>query len=105
MERVVETHGGPGEAEPALRPFGATGDGDVLGHIRAHGVLLPLPFDGLGWTRRPGAYDDKYRPNVEQELQKLFPDGKRPPYHVLNVAPKGLRHERIQAVTTACVPG
>ena len=47
--------------------------------------------------------DDKYRANLETELQKLFPDGKRPAYHVLNVSPKGLRHERVQAVTTACI--
>ena len=49
------------------------------------------------------AMDDKYRANLETELQKLFPDGKRPAYHVLNVSPKGLRHERVQAVTTACI--
>jgi enamine deaminase RidA (YjgF/YER057c/UK114 family) len=47
--------------------------------------------------------DDKYRANLEHELHKMFPDGKRPTYHVLNVAPKGLRHERVQAVTTACI--
>ena len=48
--------------------------------------------------------DDKYRPVLDAELNKLFPNGSRPPYHVLNVAPKGLRHERVQAVTTARVP-
>jgi hypothetical protein len=47
--------------------------------------------------------DDKYRANLETELQKMFPDGKRPAYHVLNVAPRGLRHERVQAVTSACI--
>ncbi len=48
--------------------------------------------------------DDKYRANLEAELKKMFPDGKRPGYHILNVAPRGLRVERVQAVTTACVP-
>jgi enamine deaminase RidA (YjgF/YER057c/UK114 family) len=49
--------------------------------------------------------DDQYRTVLETQLSKLFAPGtKRPAYHVLNVAPKGLRHERVQAVTTACIP-
>lgn len=48
--------------------------------------------------------DDKYRPVLDTQLEKLFASGERPAYHVLNVAPQGLRHERVQAVTTACIP-
>jgi enamine deaminase RidA (YjgF/YER057c/UK114 family) len=49
--------------------------------------------------------DDGYRPVLEQQLQKLYPDAAdRPAHHILNVAPKGLRVERVQAVATACIP-
>ena len=50
--------------------------------------------------------DDAYRPLVPAGLAKLCPDPtQRPAYHILNVAPSGLRGERVQAVTTACVRG
>ncbi len=43
--------------------------------------------------------DDAYRPTAHNQIAKNFPDpARRPTYHVLNVAPAGLRHERIQAV-------
>lgn len=48
--------------------------------------------------------DDAYRSVAEEQVAKHFPDpALRPAYHVLNVAPSGLRHERIQAVATAAV--
>ncbi len=43
--------------------------------------------------------DDAYRPTAHNQIAKNFPDAAlRPAYHVLNVAPAGLRNERIQAV-------
>jgi len=49
--------------------------------------------------------EDAYRAAVLKEWAKMFPDVKRqPPYHVLNVAPSGLRGERVEAVVVARVP-
>ena len=46
--------------------------------------------------------EDAYRDLVLKEWVKMFPDsGRQPPYHVLNVAPSGLRGERVQAVVVA----
>src|SRR5204863_1547326 len=46
--------------------------------------------------------DDAYRDVVRSELEKTFPDPtKRPTYHMLNVAPSGLRGEMFEAVITA----
>lgn len=46
--------------------------------------------------------DDAYRPIAENQVIKMFPDEtRRPTYHVVNVAPAGLRHERVQAVIAA----
>ncbi|MCZ6624501.1 MAG: hypothetical protein O7B35_09785 [Deltaproteobacteria bacterium] len=48
------------------------------------------------------AMDDAHRATILKEWGKLFPDTKRqPPYHVLNVAPSGLRGERVEAVVVA----
>ncbi len=48
--------------------------------------------------------DDAYRAAVLKEWAKMFPDAKRqPPYHILNVAPLGLRVERVEAVVVARV--
>lgn len=49
--------------------------------------------------------EDAYRDLVLKEWIKIFPDARRqPPYHILNVAPSGLRGERVEAVVVACVP-
>lgn len=49
--------------------------------------------------------EDAYRDLVLKEWEKIFPDAKRqPPYHILNVAPSGLRGERVEAVVVARVP-
>ncbi len=41
--------------------------------------------------------DDAYRDLVEKEWSKMFPDERhQPPRHTLNVAPSGLRGERVQ---------
>lgn len=49
--------------------------------------------------------DDGYRQVAHDQVAKIYPDAaKRPSYHVLNVAPSGLRNERIQAVVVASVP-
>lgn len=46
--------------------------------------------------------DDAYRAVVQAELEKTFPDpARRPTYHMLNVAPLGLRGEMFEAVLTA----
>ena len=50
--------------------------------------------------------DDAYRDVIEKEWSKMFPDeGHRPPRHTLNVAPSGLRGERVQAVVVAQMAG
>ncbi len=50
--------------------------------------------------------DDVYRATVLKEWGQLFPDAMRqPPYHFLNVAPLGLRGERVEAVVVARVSG
>ncbi len=49
--------------------------------------------------------DDAHRATVLKEWGKFFPDTKsQPPYHVLNVAPSGLRGERVEAVVVARIP-
>ncbi len=48
--------------------------------------------------------DDAYRSTAHDYVAKNFPDpARRPAYHVLNVAPSGLRNERIQAVVTMAI--
>lgn len=48
--------------------------------------------------------DDAYRAAAEEQVVKMFPDpAARPAYHILNVAPSGLRNERVQAVIAASV--
>lgn len=48
--------------------------------------------------------DDSYRKVADDQMAKSFPDAaRRPSYHVLNVAPSGLRNERIQAILAASV--
>lgn len=48
--------------------------------------------------------NEDHRGMMEDRIAALFPDaGNRPPYHVLNVAPKGLRGERFEVVATARV--
>jgi len=46
---------------------------------------------------------DEFRPLIEQGVDALADSSKRPTYHVVNVAPSGLRGERFEVVTTACV--
>ncbi len=49
--------------------------------------------------------DDAHRATVLRQWGKLFPDPTRQaPYHVLNVAPSGLRKERVRAVVVARLP-
>jgi 2-iminobutanoate/2-iminopropanoate deaminase len=49
--------------------------------------------------------DEKYREGVERRFLQMYPDPKRrPPSHVLNVAPEGLRHEAAEIVITAILP-
>jgi 2-iminobutanoate/2-iminopropanoate deaminase len=49
--------------------------------------------------------EDAYRDLVVKEWAKIFPEARRqPPYHILNVAPSGLRGERVEAVVVARVP-
>jgi len=48
--------------------------------------------------------DDAYRSTAHDYVAKNFTDpARRPAYHVLNVAPSGLRNERIQAVVTMAI--
>ncbi len=48
--------------------------------------------------------DDAYRSTAHDYVAKNFVDpARRPAYHVLNVAPSGLRNERIQAVVTMAI--
>ena len=48
--------------------------------------------------------DDAFRPTAHNQIAKNFPDpARRPAYHVLNVAPSGLRNERIQAVVVVAL--
>jgi hypothetical protein len=50
--------------------------------------------------------DDAYRGLIEKEWSKMFHDqGSEPAHHALNVAPSGLRGERVQAVLVAQVMG
>ncbi len=48
--------------------------------------------------------DDAYRSTAHDQVAKNFADpARRPAYHVLNVAPSGLRNERIQAVVAVAI--
>lgn len=48
--------------------------------------------------------DDGYRGLIEQEWANLFGGVRNEPaHHVVNVAPSGLRHERVEAVVVARV--
>ncbi len=48
--------------------------------------------------------DDAYRSTAHDYVAKNFADpARRPAYHVLNVAPSGLRNERIQAVVAVAI--
>jgi enamine deaminase RidA (YjgF/YER057c/UK114 family) len=50
--------------------------------------------------------DDAYRGFIDKEWSRMFPqEGQRPARHTLNVAPSGLRGERVQAVVVARVAG
>ena len=50
--------------------------------------------------------DDAYRAYIDKEWSKIFPDkALQPARHTLNVAPSGLRGERVQAVVVAQVTG
>ncbi|MBM2811984.1 MAG: endoribonuclease [Chloroflexi bacterium] len=50
--------------------------------------------------------DDAYRAAAQHEVERMFPDpNKRPAYHILNVAPSGLRGERIQATIAGSIAG
>jgi len=49
--------------------------------------------------------EDAYRGLVLKEWRKIFPEASlEPPYHILNVAPSGLRGERVEAVVVARLP-
>jgi enamine deaminase RidA (YjgF/YER057c/UK114 family) len=46
---------------------------------------------------------DEFRPLIEQGVAQLANSAKWPTYHIVNVAPAGLRGERFEVVVTACV--
>jgi enamine deaminase RidA (YjgF/YER057c/UK114 family) len=46
---------------------------------------------------------DEFRPLIDQGVATLADSSKWPTYHVVNVAPSGLRGERFEVVVTACV--